>query len=57
MKLCMFNDCKMGDHKYSIRCCDCHEKDCPERCINEFCDSCYWETEEKDDKRRVKEKV
>lgn len=51
MRLCMYNDCKCGDgkHDYSIRCCDCPHKDnCPERCPNEDCTSCYWQTEVKD---------
>lgn len=55
MKLCMYNDCQAGDYKYSIRCCDCPEKDCPERCLCEFCDDCYWMTEVKDDEKRCTE--
>lgn len=58
MKLCMYNDCDCGDYEYSICCCDCPHKDnCPERCVCNKCDSCYWMTEVNDDKRRVKEKV
>ena len=52
-KLCMYNDCKAGEHEYSIRCCDCPETDCPERCPNKSCESCYWMTEVKDESRSV----
>jgi hypothetical protein len=56
MKLCMYNDCKCGDgkHEYSICCCDCPNKDdCPERCVCNKCDSCYWMIEVKDESRSV----
>ena len=52
-KLCMYNDCQAGEHEYSIRCCDCPETKCPERCTNKSCESCYWMTEVKDDERRT----
>ena len=55
MKLCLFNDCMAGDYEHSIRCCDCPEKDCPERCINEFCDNCHWAIEVNDDEKRCTE--
>lgn len=42
MKLCMYNDCHCGDYEYSIRCCDCPDTKCPERCDRKNCDSCYW---------------
>ena len=47
-KLCMYNDCNAGEHEYSIRCCDC-----PERCPNKSCESCYWMTEVEDEDRSV----
>ena len=52
-KLCMYNDCKAGEHEYSIRCCDCPDTKCPERCPNKNCESCYWMTEVKDEDRSV----
>ena len=52
-KLCMYNDCHAGEHEYSIRCCDCPDTDCPERCPNKNCESCYWMTEVRDDERRT----
>ena len=55
-KLCMYNDCNAGEHKYSIRCCDCHDKECPERCLNKNCESCYWMTEVDDDEKRTGKK-
>ena len=51
--LCMFNDCKSGDHKYSIRCCDCHDDKCPERCKDGECESCHWAIEVKDEERSI----
>ena len=53
MKLCMYNDCHCGDYEYSIRCCDCPDEKCPERCDRKSCDSCYWMTEVKDESRSV----
>ena len=52
MKLCRFNDCKAGDHKYSVVCRDCPRTRCPERCKDETCDGCMWLVEVEDDKRR-----
>lgn len=52
-KLCMYNDCQAGEHEYSIRCCDCPDIDCPERCTNKSCESCYWMTEVKDESRSI----
>ena len=52
-KLCMYNDCHAGEHEYSSRCCDCPDTDCPERCPNKSCESCYWMTEVKDEDRSV----
>ena len=52
-KLCMYNDCQAGEHEYSIRCCDCPDTKCPERCTNKNCKSCYWMTEVRDDERRT----
>lgn len=56
MKLCMYNDCHCGDYEYSIRCCDCPDTKCPERCPNKSCDSCYWMTEVKDEQDRTEKK-